>query len=157
METIKQDNEAAAIFEAAYDILNEVLPGSIERGDIYTKSSASAISGVVILIGLAGDLRGRFFLDMSKDTAIKLSDAMNEQSNGEYDLLTKSTINELGNLIGGLAITKLHHLGKQVFISPPSLLTGENIEITSSNLDSMAMPLITEQGRLELNVAVKGG
>jgi len=141
--------------EAAHEILDSVLESGAKKGELYLKESSTPILGVAILVGLAGDVRGRILLDMTRETAMKISDAMNGEQTGEFNALAKSTITEIGNMIGGLAITKLSNIGFQFHMSPPSLLTGENMEITSPSIETVIVPIETEFGTVELNVAVK--
>lgn len=140
--------------DASYDIIMEVL-GSVKKGELYLKETSTPILGVAVLVGIAGDVRGRMLLDMSKETAINISDHMNGEKSGEFDTMAKSTITELANMIAGLAITKLSNLGFTFHVSPPTILTGDNMEITSTSIEAVIVPMETEHGLVELNVAVK--
>ena len=140
--------------DAANDIISEVL-GTIKKGELYLKETSQPILGVAVLVGIAGDVRGRLLLDMNRDTAIKVSDYMNGEKTGNFDQMAKSTITELANMIAGLAITKLSNLGFTFHVSPPTILTGDNMEITSTQIEAIIVPMETDFGLIELNVAIK--
>lgn len=145
--------------ESAYNILSEVLSAEISRGELYLKSTASPVLGVAAIIGLAGDVEGRVLLDMTRKTAIDVANAMlaSMDMEGIKDLndMGRATITELANMITGQAVTKLHDLGFKFDLTPPALVTGDNMEISDSNVEALIVPMQTPQGKIEINVAIR--
>ncbi len=141
--------------EAAYNILSEVLGGEIQRGSLYLKSTSMPVMGVAALVGLAGDVEGRVLFDMTLDTALKIASKMNMEEIPEFDDLAKATITELANLIAAQAVTKLHGLGFRFDLTPPTLFTGEKMEISANSIEAVIVPMNTEQGALEVNIAIR--
>ena len=147
--------------EISYRVLKEVLDGSeVKRGNLYLKSTAMPVMGVAALVGLAGDVEGRVLFDMSLDTALKIASKMNGEDLPQFDDLAKATISELANMITAQAVTKLHELGFKFDLTPPALFAGEKMEIaalgnTSENIEALIVPLITEYGKVEINVAIR--
>ena len=141
--------------EAANNILSEVLAGEVNRGDLYLKSTSMPVMGVATLVGLAGDVEGRVLFDMSMDTALKIASKMNGEELTEFDELVKATITELANLITGQAVTKLHDLGFKFDLTPPSLFTGEKMEVSDHEVEALIVPMLTEQRKIEVNVAIR--
>ena len=141
--------------EAANNILSEVLAGEVNRGDLYLKSTSMPVMGVATLVGLAGDVEGRVLFDMSMDTALKIASKMNGEELKEFDEFVKATITELANLITGQAVTKLHDLGFKFDLTPPSLFTGEKMEVSDHEVEALIVPMLTEQGKIEVNVAIR--
>ena len=141
--------------EAAFNILKEVLGSEIIRGELYLKATSQPVLGVAAIIGLTGDVEGRVLLDMSLETAQAVASKMNNEELADFDELAKATIAELANMITGQAITKLHELGFDFDLSPPSLITGENMVVTDSGVEALIVPLQLPQGNLEINVAVR--
>jgi chemotaxis protein CheX len=147
--------------EISYKILKEVLGGAeVKRGNLYLKSTAMPVMGVAALVGLAGDVEGRVLFDMTEDTALKIASKMNNEDLPAFDDLAKATISELANLITAQAVTKLHELGFKFDLTPPALFAGEKMEIaalgnTSENVEALIVPLITEYGKIEINVAIR--
>ncbi|HHU35698.1 MAG TPA: chemotaxis protein CheX [Treponema sp.] len=141
--------------EAAYNILTEVLGGEIARGELYLKSTSMPVMGVAALVGLAGDVEGRVIFDMKMDTAMKIASKMNNEELGAFDDLAKATITELANLITAQAVTKLHDLGFRFDLTPPALFTGDNMEISDHDVEALIVPMTTDQGKVEVNVAIR--
>ena len=140
--------------ETAYSVLKEVLGGEVKRGDLYLKSTSMPVMGVAALVGLAGDVEGRVLFDMTLDTALKIASRMNMEELTSFDELAKATITELANLITAQAVTKLHELGFKFDLTPPALFSGEKMEIANNNVEALIVPMITEQGKVEVNVAI---
>ena len=141
--------------EAAFSILREVLNVDPKRGELYLKSSSQSILGVAAIVGLAGDVEGRVLLDMTTDTAISIASAMNMEELKSLDDLGKATINELANMITAQAVTKLHDLGFEFDLTPPAIITGENMEVSDPGVEALIVPVEMPQGKIEINVAVR--
>ena len=145
--------------EAAHSVLREVLQVEVSRGDLYLKSTASPVLGVAAIIGLAGDVEGRVLLDMNRTTAIKVASgmlaSMDMEPITELTEMGRATITELANMITGQAVTKLHNLGFKFDLTPPALVTGDNMEISNSNVEALIVPMEMPQGRMEINVAIR--
>lgn len=141
--------------ETAYNILAEVLGGEVRRGELYLKSTSMPVMGVAALVGLAGDVEGRVLFDMTMETALNIASQMNGEELKELDALAKATITELANLITAQAVTKLHELGFKFDLTPPALFTGEKMEISDHDVEALIVPMITEQGKVEVNVAIR--
>lgn len=141
--------------EAANNILTEVLAEEVKRGDLYLKSTSMPVMGVATFVGLAGDVEGRVLFDMSMETALKIASKMNGEELPSFNELAKSTITELANMITGQAVTKLQDLGFRFDLTPPSLFTGERMEISDHDVEALIVPMLTEQGKIEVNVAIR--
>ena len=141
--------------ETAFNILQEVLGGEVRRGDLYLKSTSMPVMGVAALVGLAGDVEGRVLFDMTMETAMNIASKMNGERLTEFDALAKATVTELANLITAQAVTKLHDLGFRFDLTPPALFTGDKMEISDHEVEALIVPMITEQGKVEVNVAIR--
>jgi chemotaxis protein CheX len=147
--------------ETSYRVLKEVLSGAeVKRGELSLKSVAMPVMGVAALVGLAGDVEGRVLFDMTYETALNLASKMNGETLTQFDDLVKATISELANLITAQAVTKLHELGFKFDLTPPTLFAGEKMEIaalpgSAQNVEALIVPLISECGEIELNVAIR--
>jgi len=141
--------------EAAFDILKEVVSSELKRGELYLKSSPQPVLGVTAIVGLAGDVEGRVLFDMSEETAIAIASSMNGEPMTELDELAKATITELANLITAQAVTKLYDLGFDFDLTPPTIITGENMEISNLEVEALIVPIELECGKIEINVALR--
>jgi chemotaxis protein CheX len=144
--------------ESAFNVLKEVLNSDVKRGEIYLKPTTMSIMGVAALVGLAGDVEGRVLFDMTKETALAVSGAMNGEKFTVLDELAKATIQELANMITPQAVTKLHDLGFKFDLTPPALFTGDNMEVSSNlgEVEALIVPMeLGTSGKIEVNVAIR--
>lgn len=141
--------------ESAYNVLKEVLSCNVTRGELYLKSTSMPVLGVAAIVGLAGDVEGRVLFDMSKDTAIAIASVMNSEEMKELDELGKATITELANMITAQAVTKLHDLGFKFDLTPPAIFTGDNMEVSTSEVEALIVPMQVPYGKVEINVAIR--
>ncbi len=141
--------------EAAFNVLKEVLNTDVKRGELYLKSTSQPVMGVAALVGLAGNVEGRVLFDMSFDTALAVASDMNGEKLEKLDDLAKATITELANMITAQAVTKLHELGFTFDLTPPAIFTGENMEVSDSEVEALIVPMVLPQGKIEINVAVR--
>ncbi len=141
--------------ESAYSILQEVLEDDVKRGELYLKSTSMPTMGVAAFVGLAGDVAGRVVFDMDTPSAIKIAGRMNNEEFTAFDDMARATITELANLITAKAVTKLFDLGFRFDLTPPSIISGNNLEITDYNIEALIVPIETSFGCIEVNVAIK--
>ncbi|MCL2042972.1 MAG: chemotaxis protein CheX [Treponema sp.] len=144
--------------ESAFNVLKEVMDVDVKRGEIYLKSTSMSIQGVAALVGLAGGVEGRVLFDMTKDTALYVAGAMNQETFTAFDELAKATIQELANMITAQAVTKLHDLGFKFDLTPPALFTGENMEVSTNlgDVEALIVPMdLGDNGKIEVNVAIR--
>ena len=141
--------------ESAVSILETVLSITIKRGEIYLKAKSRPVLGVSAIVGLAGDVEGRVLIDMSEETAVIIASEMNNEKFTELSELAKATITELANMIVAQAVTKLSDIGFKFELTPPTIFTGENMEISDFEVEALIVPIETEFGKLEINVALR--
>ena len=144
--------------ESAFSVLKEVQGSEVKRGEIYLKPTSMSIMGVAALVGLAGDVEGRVLFDMSRETALHVAGAMNQENFTAFDELAKATIQELANMITAQAVTKLHDLGFKFDLTPPALFTGDNMEVSTNlgEVEALVVPMdIGTNGKIEVNVAIR--
>lgn len=80
---------------------------------------------VNILISFEQTARGNIVLGMSKDAALKIVAKMSGEVKDTLDLIGKSALAELVNMITGSAIGKLP--GKPIQFTPPTLVCGDHL------------------------------
>ncbi len=141
--------------EAAFNVMKEVLQSDVKRGELYLKSTSMPVMGVAAIVGLAGDVEGRVLFDMEKVTALKIASTMNGEEITTMDDLAKATITELANMITAQAVTKLHELGFRFDLTPPAIFTGDNMEVSSQDVEALIVPMEIPQGKVEINVAIR--
>ena len=141
--------------EAAFSVVEEVLSTKVERGKIYLKGETQAIMGLATIVGLAGGVEGRVILDMDIPTALKIASIMNGEELNEVDDLVKATLTELANVVTGVAVTELHEKGFRFDLTPPAVITGENMKVHDIGIEALVVPMTLPFGEIEVNVAIK--
>ncbi len=141
--------------EAAFNVMREVLSDEVKRGELFLKSTSQPVLGVAAIVGLTGDVEGRVLFDMKKETALAIASEMNGEEINEMNDLAKATISELANMITGQAVTKLHDLGFKFDLTPPAIITGDNMEVSNSGVEALIVPVELGKGKIEINVAVR--
>jgi len=141
--------------ESAFNVLKEVLGTDVQRGELYLKRTTQPVMGVAAIVGLAGDVEGRVLFDMSMTTAIELASVMNGETLPTLDDLAKATITELANMITAQAVTKLYDLGFKFDLTPPAIITGDNMQVTNMDVEALIVPMELTMGKIEVNVAIR--
>lgn len=141
--------------ESAFNVLKEVLGTDVQRGELYLKRTTQPVMGVAAIVGLAGDVEGRVLFDMSMKTAIELASVMNGETLPTLDDLAKATITELANMITAQAVTKLYDLGFKFDLTPPAIITGDNMQVTDMDVEALIVPMELTMGKIEVNVAIR--
>ncbi|HHV99676.1 MAG TPA: chemotaxis protein CheX [Clostridiaceae bacterium] len=143
--------------EASKTVLKQITGIDAKLGKVYLKNSPYKSDSIVVIVGLTGMIRGQAIFAMSKNTGISIaSNMMGGIQLVELDEMSKSAIGELTNMILGNAATILYNKGIGIEITPPSLLMGENMEVSASKLQTICIPLmLNEGGILEIDIAVE--
>jgi chemotaxis protein CheX len=104
---------------------------------------------------MIGQISGVVLLGMSKTTALTIISQILDQSFDEFDELARSGVGELGNVIVGLASTKLNHIGYRVEISVPTIIEGKGTLISTADFSRVVVPIETSVGELKLDLALR--
>lgn len=141
--------------DSAVHIISETVTKNIRKGELELSTKFTPMSGVAIIVGLAGEVTGRVIIDMSQETALDIASIMNNEKMTTFDEMVAATLTELANMIVGNAITTLHELGFKFDLTPPAMLTGQNLMISDNKMESLIVPIELPQGNLAINVALK--
>lgn len=142
--------------QASRTVMKSVANTDVSLGKVYLKSSPYSSETIVIVVGLMGELRGQVIFSMDKSVALKIASAMMMgMPITELDEMSKSAIAESANMILGNAATLLYDKGIKIEITPPSLMMGDNIQISTPNMKTLCIPLILSTGgTMELDIAL---
>jgi chemotaxis protein CheX len=139
--------------KAAYSVLSQVLADEPKRGALAIRSNTFTSQQVTIMAGVNGDVEGAALYGMSLATAQKIASAMMGEEEVQMDDMAWSAISELGNMITGNATRLLYDAGFESDITPPTVLRGTNIEISTKS-PALVVPVSTKYGWVEINVAI---
>lgn len=141
--------------DAASDVLSAEVQIKIERGTLGLQKSALTTNDITVLLSLVGQIEGVVLYEMSVKTGLALVSRMMGQEFPEFDNLAQSGVAELGNVITGQATIKLSREGYHVDISPPTLIQGKDIQISTLDFPRIVVPLKTELGEILVHLALR--
>lgn len=139
---------------AAFSVLEQFIQDTPVRGALAIRPSTFTSQQVTIMAGVNGDIEGMALYGMSLDTAQKIACAMMCEESAEMDAMAWSAISELGNIVTGQATRLLYEAGLECDITPPSVLRGTNIQV-STRVPAIVVPVTTKFGQIEINVAME--
>jgi len=141
---------------AALQVLREVLSLEPERGPLSARPRMFTSQQCNILTGIAGSVEGQVIYGMSLITADRVATQMLGHPVVTFDQMAASAIAELGNMITGNALTLLSGAGFSADITPPTVVRGTNVRVSTLDVPSIAVPMkLGELGEFEINVSLR--
>ena len=125
------------------------------RGALSLQKSAMTSDDVTVLLSMVGQVQGMVLYGMSQPTALNLVSRMMDQTFAEFDSLAQSGIAELGNVITGRATIKLSQAGFVTDISPPTLIHGKGVTVSTLDFSRVVVPLSTDLGDITVHLALR--
>lgn len=141
--------------EAAAEVLEKEVSAKVERGTLSLQKSSLTSDQITVLLSLVGQVQGVVLYGLSIQTAKNMVSRMMGQEFTEFDNLAQSGIAELGNVITGAATVKLSKEGFDAEISPPTLVQGEGIQISTLDFPRVVVQLKTEMGDITVHLALR--
>lgn len=127
---------------AAQNVVKAATNEEMSIGKLSIKSNPIMTSDVVSLIGITGKVEGQVIFSFTENVAKNIASKM--MMGAEVPVLNdiaKSAICELTNMILGNTATSFYEQGTIVDITPPSLLIGKDISISTVKGDFVCIPL----------------
>lgn len=139
--------------QAAFEVITQVTGDRPERLPLALREKTFTTQQVNIVVGVTGAVEGQAVYGMSVVTAAKVAAAMIGQEVSSLDEMATSAVAELGNMITAHATARMGQTGAECEITPPSVLRGMNVEI-STFVPALVVPVLTRFGRLDINVSL---
>jgi len=141
--------------EAAYEVFDVEMNLKIEKGPISMRESSITSQEVNVLVGVTGEVHGQIIYGMPSTTAKKIAAKMVGQPMITLNDLAQSSISELGNIITGFATTKLAESFSNLALTPPTLVIGKKVLISTIDIRRLYVVLMSKIGNLEVSVALR--
>lgn len=141
--------------EASMGVINQMTGLQTSIGKVNIKHNPYKNNGVIVIIGLTGEINGSAVICFEVGLACKIASAMMGGFSVEkLDDISKSAISELCNMIMGNTSTIYSQKGIHINITPPTMFTGENIEIKVHKSTILNIPIIfnTEE-QIEIDIS----
>lgn len=127
---------------------------NVQKGRLVIKNQEIICSGVVIILGIVGMIKGNVVFCMDTEDAKKIASIMMMGMEvEELDELSKSALSELSNMLTANAATNFSNEGISIDISTPNLLYGDHISIQMSSKQVLSITLLTDEIPIEINIA----
>lgn len=139
--------------QAAFEVIEKLIGEVPARGALALRDKSFTTQQVTIVVGVTGPVEGQALYGMSIVTASKIASRMVGYQLPSLDEMGTSAIGELGNMITAHAAARLAQAGNVCDITPPSVLRGVNVEI-STYVPALVVPILTEAGKVEVNVSL---
>jgi DNA-binding NarL/FixJ family response regulator len=142
--------------EALADGLNRMTKTTLTYKEEYVCEHEFESMGMPIIIGIIGKFCGRMLVDISKETAEKITMAIMKKEPQNLDV-TMAALAEFANIIAGNASSMLNRQNKALGlrVAPPSILRGDSLCISAPDFSTTSMKAQTEFGEILLNVGFK--
>ncbi len=146
-----------AFIKAATEVLNNFVTDKFSVGKPFIRQNPYPTKEIVIILGITGEIKGQAVFSMSEGVAMKIaSGMMMGMPVTEIDEMAKSALSELGNMIMGNSATLLFNQGIKIDITPPSLVKGSSIEISSAGMETLCVPLKSgDTDEIEFDIGIK--
>jgi chemotaxis protein CheX len=141
--------------DAAAEVVAAECHTSVNRGNLTLQKSSMTADEVTVLISLIGNIQGVALYGMSTQTGLGLVSRVMDQTFTEFDSLAQSGVAELGNVISGQATVKLSQAGYSADISPPTLILGKGLIVSTLDFPRIVVPLTTEVGDVMVHLALR--
>lgn len=140
---------------AAYDVLQMEVNAEIERGELSIEQSSKTSQDITVLVGVTGQVKGLVMYGLAESTAKKMVASLVGHPVPLMDDMAQSAIAELGNVITGRASTNLGEVGFDCVLTPPTLISGKQVIISTLSIRRLVVPLRTNFGEIEINLALR--
>ncbi len=141
--------------EAAFEVFETETKLKLDKGPLSIQKSSLTSQEVSVLIGVTGEIHGQVIYGMSLKTAKKIAAEMIGKTVPLMDGLAQSAISELGNMITGLATVKFGDIYSNLAVTPPTLIIGTNVLISTIDIQRLYIVLMSEVGDVEVSIALK--
>jgi chemotaxis protein CheX len=143
--------------EAATEVIALETGVELKRGDLVLEKTMYHTDDITVLIAMVGSVVGNVLYSLSFTTAVALASRMLGEKLDTFDALAQSGIAELGNVITGRASVKLAEAGYESTISPPAMVVGKDMMISTLDRPRLVVPFSSEYGPVVIHLALREG
>ena len=142
--------------ESFIKVIPQIGFNKINIGKVSAKSRELTYSGVIIVVGIVGEIKGNVVYYTNLESAKKIaSTMMMGMPIEEFDEMSKSALSELTNMLTANAATIFYNMGVQIDISTPTLFHGENVSVKMSSSQVLCVELFADDNPFEVNISIE--
>lgn len=148
-------NNLNNILDAFTNVLPQLGINNIQKTGMSLKEKFVKSSGVIVIIGTIGDIKGNIIYSLTEESAKKIaSKMMMGIPVDKFDDLAQSAISELVNMLTANAATNFSNNNINIDISTPTLICGEFVANTNSD-KIICVNISTDVAPIEVNIALE--
>lgn len=141
-------------FASITNIMPQLGIQNIKKGELSIRSKFIKSQGVLINVGVVGDIKGNIIYGTTVECAKKIaSSMMMGMPVEELDEMAQSAISELTNMLTANASTVFSEEGINIDISTPTLMYGD-FTATASTDKVICVKMLIEDLPFEINIAI---
>lgn len=141
--------------QAFFSVMPQLGFDDIKKEGISLKEENLVSSGVIMTVGIVGEVKGSVVycvnLEGAKEIASQMMMGMPVEN---FDEMAQSAVSELANMLTANAATFFSDMGITVDISTPTLLYGNNVSIKMSSDQVLCVTLSANGILFEANIAI---
>lgn len=144
-----------SFFKATKDVFKLMLDIEPHRKDIKVLDDMVCSKEANVSLGVTGDLKGTVLFGFPKDMALEMIKIMSGMEMDKIDSFASSALGEIGNIIGGNALTNLSKENYICDIVPPQIFVGEYKSFSLANDKALLLSLETPIGEFDISMVLK--
>ncbi|MGI4788840.1 MAG: chemotaxis protein CheX [Janthinobacterium lividum] len=141
---------------ASFSVLESLFGKVPIKGELAMQPATFTSQQCNVVCGVTGEVQGQVIYGMSLPTADKIASSMLGQTIKTFDQLAASAIGEMGNMISGNAMQHLSEAGWICDITPPTIMRGSNVQISTMSIPALVIPLTLDQGQMFITIGLQG-
>jgi len=147
-------NHVNPFMESFFNVMPQLGFSTVEKGKLSVKGKDLLSSGVIIIVGIVGAIKGNIVYSIDIEDAKKIaSTMMMGMPVDELNDIAQSALSELTNMLTANAATRFADLGISIDISTPTLLHGNDIALKMSSNQVLCIQLLADNIPIEVNIA----
>ena len=137
-----------------FNILPQLGIANIEKSNIFVKDNKIVSPGLIIIVGILGDIKGNVIYGTSIECAKKIAEKMMMgMIVDDFNELAKSAISELANMVTANAATNFFNDNMTIDISTPTLIYGD-FTANASTEQVLCVELLVDKLPFYINIAL---
>lgn len=137
------------------NVMPQIGFGQVEKGNLSIKEKELVASGVLIIVGIVGDLKGNIIYSIDTENAKQIaSKMMMGMPVTEFDDMAQSALSELSNMLTANASIEFSTMDININISTPTLMYGENIKTKFNTPKALCIEVLIDSIPIEVNISI---
>ncbi|MFT5873259.1 MAG: chemotaxis protein CheX [Clostridium sp.] len=138
-----------------FDIMPQIGFKEVQKQGISVKGKSIKSLGVMIMLGIVGDIKGNIIYSLEVESAKQIASIMMMGSPvTELDDMAQSALSELSNMLTANASISFAKNGTNINISTPTLMHGSDFEAKMNADQVLCVSLLVDNIPIEINIAI---